>query len=181
MKYFKKLVGTRLYLSPINAEDSKIYTKWLNDFGVSGHIGNFRQNMGLNNEQKMLEQMASAGQNFAIVLINDDILIGNIGLLNIDNINRTAAIGLFFIGESENRGKGYGSEALQLVLAYGFKTLNIHNIMLRVHSDNEQGIACYKKVGFREFGRRHDSEFKDGKYIDSVHMEILDTDFYHIQ
>jgi len=177
MRYFKKLIGERIYLSPINIDDAEIYTKWLNDFAVSGGLGNFRMMISLESERKILEQLSTEGHNYAIILAKDDTLIGNIGMMDIDNINRTATVGLF-IGESENRSKGYGSEALHLILDFGFKSLNLHNIMLHVHSDNAQGIACYKKVGFKEFGRRREARFIDGKYIDLVHMEILAVNFY---
>ena len=176
MRYFKKIVGERVYLSPINKDDFEIYTKWLNDYAVGGGLGTFTQMLSLNKEQKILEEMTSEGQNYAIVKAKDDILLGNISLMDIDGYHRRATIGLF-IGEAENRGKGYGGEALRLLIDYGFKFLNLHNIMLHVHSDNEQGIACYKKVGFNEFGRRRESVFKDGKYYDDVHMEVLSSDF----
>ena len=135
--------------------------------------------ISLSNEQKTLESLTSDGQHYAIVMYDDDTLLGNISLHEIDNISRRASVGLF-IGEQEHRNKGYGSEALRLILDYGFKTLNLHNIMLLVHSDNDLGIYCYKKVGFREFGRRREAKFKDGQYIDVVYMDILSSEFYHI-
>lgn len=177
MRYFKKIVGERIYLSPINVDDVEAYTKWLNDFTVSGNLSNFSQMISLDTEKKTLERLVSEGQNYAMVLVEGDILLGNIGFADIDHISRKAEVGLF-IGEAEYRGKGYGTEALRLMLDYGFKTLNLHNIMLRVHSDNEEGLACYKKVGFHEFGRRREAKFKNGHYLDVVYMEILDTDFY---
>ena len=176
MRYFKKITGERIYLSPMNKDDAEIYTKWLNDAEVSVNLGQYAKMITLNNEQKHLENMTSDGQNFAIVL-NDDTLIGNISLFEIDSTSRKATVGLF-IGEKENRGKGYGTEALRLILNYGFKTLNLHNIMLQVDSTNEQGIACYKKVGFREFGRRREAQYRNGCYIDGVYMDILDSEFY---
>ena len=176
MRYFKKILGERIYLSPINIDDVEVYTKWLNDFNVSGNLGNYRMMISLTSEKKILEELTSEGHNYAIILAKDDTLIGNVGLMGIDNINRVATVGLF-IGETENRGKGYGGEALRLILDFGFNTLNLHNIMLNVNSDNEQGIACYKKVGFKEFGRRSEAVYKDGKYIDLLYMEILDADY----
>ena len=176
MRYFKKITGERIYLSPMNKDDAEIYTKWMNDAEVSVNLGQYTKMITLNSEQKNLESMTSDGQNFAIIL-NDDTLIGNISLFEIDNISRKATVGLF-IGEKENRGKGYGTEALRLILNYGFKMLNLHNIMLLVHSDNEQGIACYKKAGFREFGRQREAKFKNGHYFDVVYMDILHTEFY---
>jgi RimJ/RimL family protein N-acetyltransferase len=178
MKYFKKLVGMRVYLSPINTDDVEIFTKWLNDHDVSSNLGGmFAQMISLNSEKKSLEGLASEGQNYAIVLLENDTMIGDISLHRIDEISRAAEVGLL-IGEAEYRGKGYGAEALRLILDYGFKTMNLHNIMLLVHSNNEQAIACYKKVGFRKFGSRREARFTDGKYIDDEYMDILDTEFY---
>ena len=176
MRYFKKIIGERIYLSPINIDDAEVYTKWMNDYEVSGSLGNFGQMITLSSEKSMLEKLTAEGQNFAIVLLENDRLIGNIGIMYIDHINRKAEVGLF-IGEPENRSMGYGAEALRLALKYGFETLNLHNIMLHVHSDNQRAIACYKKVGFREFGRRREAVFKNGNYFDLIHMEILDTDY----
>lgn len=176
MRYFRKIAGERVYLSPMNTDDAEIYTKWLNDKSVGGNLGNFSQAITLSNEQKALERMASEGQNYAIVLKEGDALIGSISLMDIDHISRGATVGLF-IGEADQRGKGYGAEALWLILDYGFGTLNLHNIMLQAHADNLQGLACYKKVGFREFGRRREAKFKDCRYVDVVYMEILDHEF----
>ena len=72
--------------------------------------------------------MSSDGYNFTIVK-NDDTLIGNISLFSIKHTNRSAILGLF-IGDKENRGKGYGIEAIRLILGYGFNSLNLHNIMI---------------------------------------------------
>ena len=176
MAYFKKIVGKGIYLSPMDTDDVETYTKWLNDYDVSANLGLYRQMISLPNEREELERLAADGQNYAIVLQGEDKLIGNVSLVDIDHVNRKATVGLF-IGEAMYRDKGHGAEALRLILGYGFDTLNLHNVMLLVHSDNGRAIACYKKAGFREFGRRRDAKFKDGRYIDDVYMEILDAEF----
>ena len=63
------------------------------------------------------------------------------------------------------------------LLDYGFNYLNMNNIMLNVKSFNERAIACYKKVGFKEFGRRRESYFLNGKYYDDIQMDILAREF----
>jgi len=82
-----------------------------------------------------------------------------------------------FIGEEADRGRGYGAEAIRLILDYGFNTLNLHNIQLHLNGDNAQALACYKKVGFKEFGRRRESKFHSGRYVDQIYMDILDSEF----
>ena len=55
MKYFKKLVGDRIYLSPRNAEDAEIFTEWMNDFETTDYIGRSAGVVTLEGEKKYLE------------------------------------------------------------------------------------------------------------------------------
>ncbi|MDR1329131.1 MAG: GNAT family N-acetyltransferase [Oscillospiraceae bacterium] len=177
MKYFKKLVGEHIYLSPVNPDDAEIYTKWLNDPEVTDWISQTARIFSLSAERKVLEKMADeGGYIFAIVRLSDDALLGNCGIHDIIHTNRRATVGIF-IGEAENRSRGYGSEALRLLLGYGFNTLNLHNIMLTVQSDNARAIRCYEKIGFREYGHRRESVFKNGGYVDSMYMDILENEY----
>ena len=177
MPYFRKLIGERLYLSPFDAGDVEIYTQWaqwMHDRAVADGYGGHSNLVTLAGAKKTLEELS--GHRFAIVLIDGDVCIGHISLHDIDHLFRHAFIGIV-IGEDEHRNRGYGTEAVRLVLDYGFKALNLHNIMLSVHGDNAAGIACYKKVGFRDAGRRREWLFKNGKYVDVVYMDILENEF----
>ena len=156
----------------MNTGDTEIYTKWLNDENVAANIGQYRKVVSLATEQKYLDNAASGGQNYAIVLLDGDKLIGNISLFDENAVDRTATLGLF-IGDEENRNKGYGAEAIRLLISYGFMTLNLINIMLTVNSDNMRAIACYKKAGFRDIGRRRNTVYKDGRSVDLIYMDII--------
>lgn len=171
MKYYKKLVGKKVYLSPMNIEDAEIYVKWLNNFRVTDGLGTSNSVISLESEKEWISQNSSKYQ-FAIVRLEDDKLIGNCGLQEIDHLRQCAVVGLF-MGEEENRNKGYGQEVLNLLIDYGFNYLNLNNIMLRVFSFNERAISCYKKVGFKEIGRRRQSYYLNCKYYDEVYMDIL--------
>lgn len=57
MRYFKKLKGKRIYLSPINIEDVETYTEWLNDLDVTISLGNPGFLYGLEKEKEALEGM----------------------------------------------------------------------------------------------------------------------------
>lgn len=177
MKYFKKIVGERIYLSPLCVEDAEKYTKWLNDFSVSDGLGRSGKVMTVEEEKQWIEKSYKDGDfYFAIVKLENDELLGNCGIHDINYRDRTAIAGIF-IGEENERNNGYGTETLQLLLDYGFHYLNLNNIMLNVFSFNERAIACYKKVGFQEFGRRRKSYFLNGKYYDKVYMDIVAEEF----
>ena len=179
MRYFRKIVGARLYLSPFDADDEEIYSKWaewMNDRTIADGYGGHHSLFSLASAKKTLGELQSNGKRFAMVLLDGDVLIGHISLHDIDHRSRNAFFGIF-IGEEAHRGKGYGAEATRLILEYGFRTLNLHNIALSVHADNHAGIACYKNVGFQEVGRRREWLFKDGKYLDVIYMDILAREF----
>jgi len=176
MRYFRKLEGERVFLSPINMDDLEQYTAWINDLSMTINLGNASTPISLASEKEFLEKLVREGHNYAIVLKDDETLIGNCSLFNINHIQRTAEAGIF-IGDKKYRGKGYGTEAMQLLLAYGFKVLNLNNIMLKVYSFNKQAIRSYEKAGFRVFGRRSQSYFVNGHYYDEIYMEILARDF----
>lgn len=178
MKYFKKLVGERIYLSPISIEDTEKYVEWMNDFKVTDGTGRSNGLITIEDEKAWINNNSSNSSdiNFAIVNLENDKLIGNCGIMEINYKDRTAEVGVF-IGDESNRNKGYGSETLKLLLDFGFNYLNLNNIMLVVKSFNERAIACYKKVGFKEFGRRRESYFLNGKYYDDIQMDILAREF----
>ena len=176
MKYFKKLVGDRIYLSPRTVDDAEIFTEWLNDFETTDYIGRSQQLMSLESEKRWLEENSNAEAGFVIVTLEDNKIIGTIALDNIAHFKRIGTLGIF-IGDKDYRNNGYGTEAIRLILEYGFKYLNLKNIDLGVMDFNERAKKCYQKCGFRECGRRTAVEFVNGKYYDHVYMQILAEEF----
>ncbi len=176
MKYFKKLVGDRIYLSPRSPEDAELFTKWLNDFQTTDYIGRSAEQYTVDAERKYLENHANDRASFCIVTLDNDTMIGSVSLEDFDFIERSALFGIF-IGDENFRNNGYGTEAIRLILDYGFNYLNLHSIRLSVFGNNERAIACYKKCGFKEVGRFREKKYVNGKYIDIVLMDILEQEF----
>ena len=176
MRYFKKIVGELVYLSPVNLEDLEKYTTWVNDIFIASRLGSASKNFSREKEKEFLEDLVKDGHNFAIVKKDSDKLMGNVSLFDINQIHRTALMGVF-IGDEENRGKGMGKESIKLILEYGFKILNLNNVMLNVFSFNEKAIEAYKSVGFKEIGKRREAHFINGQYFDEIYMDILEKDF----
>ena len=132
MKYFKKIEGEKVYLSPMNLEDIEKYVKWMNDFSTTDGLGSSSKVTTFESERAwLINNMDKKEQQFAIVLKETDKLIGNCGFVDINHLHQKGEVGLF-IGEEENRSKGYGTEALSLLVEYGFNYLNLKNIMLKV-------------------------------------------------
>jgi RimJ/RimL family protein N-acetyltransferase len=178
VEYIKKLEGERIYLSPKinNDEDAKKLTIWFNDFNTTDYIGKSARIMTLEEEKRYLESNESDTYLFFIIEKNTDKMIGTIGLHKVNFIHRTSTLGIF-IGEEDAHNKGYGKEAIRLILDYGFNYLNLNNINLDVLEFNKRAIECYRKCGFKEYGRRRKSNFTNGKYYDRISMDILKEEF----
>lgn len=181
MKYFRKLVGRRIYLSPKGASEEEIekYTEWMNDFQVTDYTGKTSQITTYANEKKYLEKVEENidKRTFNIVNLEDDKLVGTLGLEHINWVERSAVLGVF-IGDKDFRSNGYGTEAIQLLLEYGFKYLNLHSIRLDLLSVNERAHKCYLKCGFKDTGCSREEIFLNGKYYDKLHMDILENEFF---
>ena len=180
MNYFKKLLGDRLYLSPKGTSDEEIlkFTEWMNDFQVTDYIGRTAQIVTLTEEKEFLEKndKNNNSKTFNIVELKSNKLIGTIGLHQFNYIERSAVLGIF-IGDSDFRSNGYGTEAIRLLLEYGFKYLNLHSIRLDLLSINERAHKCYLKCGFKDTGCSREQIFLNGKYYDMLHMDILENEF----
>lgn len=176
--YYPKLSGPTVYLSPVNPEDTKRYTRWMNDPEVTLGLGNHDRVYSEIAEQTLLENWAqnTSEISFAIIHKADDQLIGNCGLMDINPIHRRATLGIF-IGEPELHSRGLGTEAMALLIDYGFRVLNLHNIELRYFSFNRRAERAYQKLGFQESGRRREAFCYNGRYYDEISMDILENEF----
>ena len=175
--YYKKYESERIYLSVIDPNDYKTFTRWINDESLARGLGNFKFNFTEQDEKEYLENSNKNGTlTFAIIRKEDNKLLGSYGLEIKDNVSRRIHVG-GFIGDKEDRGKGYGTEAIRLILEYGFKYLNLQNIKLDLMEFNGRALKCYQKCGFKEYGRRRKCKYINGKYYDTISMDILAEEF----
>jgi RimJ/RimL family protein N-acetyltransferase len=171
------LVGSKVYLRPIEKSDAATIAKWFNDRAVTRTTRQYRP-MPVAKEEAFLEQLAKNDGDiiFLMVAKDDDAPVGCCGLNKIDPINRSAELGII-IGEKDRWGQGFGAEATSLLVGYGFETLNLNRVYLHVHEDNERGRRTYRRVGFREEGRLRQDTYREGKYLDSIVMGILRSEW----
>lgn len=177
MNRIKKLVGEKVYLSPVCLEDAETFLTWMNDFDVTDYIGRSDKILTLESEKNWIEEKAKeSGYFLSIVTLDNDQLIGNISLNEVNFLHRYAVLGIM-IGDNENRNKGYGTEAINLLLDYAFNYLNLNSVSLTLLACNARAKRCYEKVGFKECGRKRMCRFVNGKYYDLLEMDILASEF----
>ena len=176
MAYFKKLVGERCYLSPIDPDDAPACTAWLNDPEVAAGITFTRRIVNVAGERNALASLAGEPYHFAIVTLDGDELIGNCGIGDVSAVDRTGELGIL-IGDKRFWNRGFGADAVRLLLRFAFLTLNLNNVRLTAHSFNKRAIRCYEKCGFKQCGYWPDSWYHDGALHGTVMMYVLRAAF----
>lgn len=119
------------------------------------------------------DQSKGAGNiEFRLRTLEEDKLIGFVALHGMEWNNQACLLAIG-IGNPEYRGKGYGTEALNLILRYAFYELNLNRVGLDVISYNLPAIKAYEKAGFKVEGQMRSAVLRDGKQYDRVIMGIL--------
>jgi RimJ/RimL family protein N-acetyltransferase len=108
----------------------------------------------------------------AIHVRETDRLIGSCAFSQLDGDNGSALYHIT-IGEHDAWGKGYGTEATDLMLAHAFTRLGLHRVALTVFEYNVRAIRAYEKCGYVVEGRAREAVFRDGRYWDEIHMSVL--------
>jgi RimJ/RimL family protein N-acetyltransferase len=134
----------------------------------------------LKDEEEWVESQSSSKElySFAIETLDDKKYIGGCGINNLDWKNSVATVGIF-IGDKDYWGKGYGTDAMKVLVKFIFEQMNINKVKLHTFSFNERAIKSYKKCGFQVEGVLRNELFKDGKYCDEIVMGILKDEYFN--
>ncbi|MED1945285.1 MULTISPECIES: GNAT family N-acetyltransferase [Brevibacillus] len=169
----------RIYLRKMTGEDVDVYHTWRNDVEVMRTTNPFMDVYTWDDTNGFVNQVilqGSSSKSYMIVDCQTNRPIGITSLIQIDLKNRNAEC-IIDIGEKEYWGKGYGGEALKLLLDYAFLEMNLHRVSLRVFSFNEKAIKLYERLGFKQEGISRQFLFREGKWHDIVHMGILQQEY----
>lgn len=172
------LVGRRVRLRSFELSDLDEIMKYWNRMELRRFLGSVDRGPAARSEEE--EWIKSTwklrqerrGFTFAVEDVSSERLIGGTGLFSLDWTSRSAEAGIS-IYNPEYWGKGFGEEALNLLLTFAFRDLNLNRVGLEVFDFNERAYKCYVKVGFKEMGRKRASRFINGKYHDSIVMDVL--------
>ena len=173
------LTSARLLLRATRRDDLPVLNAFNNDLAVElAGGGDPPMPQSLERlEAEFNSQIAGGGRNgMGFVIEADGKCIGQCALFGVDGVARTAELGIT-IGDKDYWGRGYGREAVALLVDYGFRHHNLHRIHLKVHAANERAHRCYRACGFVEEGRLRNHVWSNGAYDDLMVMGILRSEW----
>lgn len=172
------LTGTAVYLRGLEEADlNGSYFQWLNDQESDVYTTHALWPNSMAKMRMFFDRVCGDTRSdlvLAIVERSSDQHVGNIGLHDINWVHRYATLAIL-IGETTARGKGYGREAVRLLVTHAFQRLNLHRVQLGVRADNEAAIRAYRAAGFVEEGIFKEAQYGSGRYHDVVRMACLNN------
>lgn len=177
------LKGKKISLCPFETVAPKklsaLIVKWVNDGLVTYYMFTGQTPKNTQQVKADLQKQLEAGNN-VIFLVADQATkkpIGYVGLFDINSTARKAELRIL-IGEKEFWGRGYGTEATELVTFYGFDRLNLNRIYLGFTAENKGACGAYEKSGYVYEGTLKEDIYRNSKWYDSIRMAILRKDYY---
>jgi RimJ/RimL family protein N-acetyltransferase len=171
------LRGRRVFLRPFGKDDVKYLRKWSEDAELRKLIGEVEP-MSRAEIEKFYEKLRKDKERvwFVIVLKENNRVIGEAGLLRMFRLWRTTDMTII-IGEKDEWGKRYGTEAGHLLLDYAINRLGFHRVSIGVVGFNKRALRFWKRFGFKKEGVERDGYYCDGEYSDFVMMSILEDEY----
>ena len=167
--------GERVYLRPAERNDLAIFVRWLNDAETASFISRRGPiSMGAQEQwyEKLLETQGKDRWHFVMCLLDGGQPIGVIELFHLDEVDGSAGAGIV-IGEKSLWGRGYGTDAFNALLDFGFGELRLERVWLEVNDDNVRAKRSYEKCGFKLEGTQRHAMYRDGRYRDIDLMSVL--------
>lgn len=171
------LEGKQIELVSINTDHVEIHLEWLNDARVRAHYRRMYPTR-IDLFKKEIEKVEESQRRvqFELVEKSTQTPIGLIGFDALNWPNRFGEISMM-IGDPTMWNRGYGTDAVQLLLKYGFDELNLHKILTMILAPNRAALRVAEKCGMRLEGTFKADYFLQGTYVDDLVYSILETEW----
>jgi RimJ/RimL family protein N-acetyltransferase len=175
----ESIEGNLVVLRKHAPENVEAFQRWYADPEVA-RLARYQDAPMRPDEIDRFFQLRALGTDSLTMAIHDrdtNRLIGSCAFSQVDGENGSALFHIT-IGEKDTWGRGYGTEATQLMLDHAFGTLGLHRIALTVFEFNERAIRAYQRCGFVVEGRSRESIWRDGKWWDELAMSVLSSEWH---
>lgn len=173
----KTLKGQNIYLRALEPEDLEFIHTIENDESI-WEISNtqtpyskFLIKQYLDHAHKDIFEVKQL--RLVISSFNDEAL-GMIDLFDFDFKNRRAGVGIL-VKEPEDRLKGYGKEALKLLIDYSFKHLDLHQLYCNISEGNDASIKLFSNQGFKNIGLKKEWNYVNGSFKNEYLFQLINN------
>lgn len=172
--------GARVRLRPLADEDLATLTRWWNDeryMGLQGEVVRPQPDATRAEVLRLWSRNDTTGSvGFSVVDAASGELVGHVTLWGVDALARCGTLALQIGGPFV--GRGYGTDAVRVLVRYAFTELGLHRVQLGVWSFNTRAVAAYERAGFVHEGRRREVVFHDGHWYDEVLLSIVEDEWW---
>ena len=172
--------GEKISLRSLELTDIHTIMKYWNDLSLRRDLGFIIPDSKEEREEWIRQswELKRVGKTYRLAIENlkTHEFLGHCSLNNINQINRTATASIAIYNIKE-MGKGYGTDAMKVLLRIGFDYLNLHRIGLNVFETNRIAIHVYEKIGFKKVGTLRETDYIEGVYVNDVVMDILENEW----
>jgi UDP-4-amino-4,6-dideoxy-N-acetyl-beta-L-altrosamine N-acetyltransferase len=162
----------KIYMRPVEEKDLEKIRKIRNDPSTWMNLTHINL-INVDDQKKWFASLSKqrTSKRFYTVCKGKEQLVGIVRMDEFDWVNRNVRVGCDVA--KHLRGKGYGTQIMQMVMEYCFNYLNMHRLWLLVLENNVRAQTVYKKVGFKTEGRYRQAVYRNGQYYDYVLMSLL--------
>jgi diamine N-acetyltransferase len=174
------MIGENLLLRAPEPADIDIIFRWENDmriwqisntlvpysrFAVEQFVLNTDNDIFSTKQLRLMIDLHSAQPDTATV--------GIIDLFDFDPHHKRAGVGILI--DEGSRQKGFATEAMKLLINYGFNTLNLHQLYCTIEQDNLESIRLFTRVGFSNCGHKREWLYRNGQWTDVYMFQLLNN------
>ncbi|MCL2406538.1 MAG: GNAT family N-acetyltransferase [Defluviitaleaceae bacterium] len=169
-----KIRGMDIYLAVLEREDcKKLHIEFEYDVENATDTCLIGQSHEKSDEWFEDIQKLQHGKNIRLgIFLNDGTVIGDIALQDVDHVNRSCSIGMG-IAKYENRNKGYGKQAMRLILGYAFNHIGLERVAAQTLEINLSAQKCLEQLGFVLEGTERKAVYFRGKRFDRLNYGML--------
>lgn len=160
---------------PLEPEDLAILYKWENDptiWKVSNTLTPFSLYILKQYIEESHHDIFEARQLRLIIEDQNRKVVGAIDLFDFEPFHERAGVGIL-IYEKEDQGKGFASDAIQLISKYAKEVLGLHQLYANITIDNPGSIHLFEKAGFKSIGTKKDWIRSADKWVDEITFQKI--------
>lgn len=171
------LEGRKIRLRAVEPGDAETMYAWENDcavWSVSGTTAPFSREQMLRfvAQQQQFDIFHSGQLRLIVETLAERRPVGAIDLFEFDPLHRRAGIGILIHARSD-RGRGYASDAVEVLCRYAREVLGAHQLWCNVGADNEASLRLFRHAGFTEIGLKRDWLWRPDGYCDEVMLQKI--------